>query len=100
MDGDGDLDLATAGAAAQNTTISANARLYRNDGADQFVEALSIFDAAGANLPTRLLTVASDRIVSSRRARCCTGWWRPSGPSRGQTVHRPSGADRSRPRKG
>jgi hypothetical protein len=41
MDGDGDLDLATADAAAQNTTILANARLYRNDGADQFVEALS-----------------------------------------------------------
>jgi hypothetical protein len=50
VDGDGDLDLAISGAAAQNTTISANARLYRNDGADQFVEALSIFGAAGAKL--------------------------------------------------
>ncbi|MDB6112075.1 MAG: putative peptidase, partial [Pedosphaera sp.] len=50
VDGDGDLDLAIAGAAAQNTTASANARLYRNDGGDQFVEALSIFGAAGAKL--------------------------------------------------
>jgi hypothetical protein len=50
IDGDGDLDLAIAGAAAQNTTSSAVARLYRNDGGDQFVEALSIFGAAGAKL--------------------------------------------------
>ncbi len=50
IDGDGDLDLAIAGAAAQNTTISANAHIYRNDGGDQFVEAQSIFGAAGAKL--------------------------------------------------
>jgi hypothetical protein len=50
VDGDGDLDLAIAGAAAENTTLSANTRLYRNDGADQFVEALNIFGAAGAKL--------------------------------------------------
>ena len=50
VDGDGDLDLAVAGAANQNTLISPNARMYRNDGGDQFVEALNFFGATSSKL--------------------------------------------------
>ena len=50
VDGDGDLDLAISGAAAQNTSISANGRIYRNDGNDQFLEVASFLGAVSGNI--------------------------------------------------